>query len=188
MFNETEFPACENSAQNPTPDPKSYSPEYWLTHLLSTHSCTSLSYNYCPNHSTSVQNSNPNTIIDPSPHTAIDIPTVPTTSSLITFPLNAFPQSPAPNSVIPQSPAPISAVTPIQVPNSAETPTHVPISAVTPVHAPNSAETPTPAPNSEVTPSPAPTSTAPAQPSPLSAPIQNTHPMQTKSKHGIFKP
>jgi hypothetical protein len=139
VFNETEFPACENSAQNPTLDPQSYSPEYWLTHLLSTHSCTSLSCSYCPNHSTSVQNPNPTSVIDPSPHSAI-----------------------------PQSPAPIFAVTPIPVPNSAETPA--------------------PTPNSVVTPSPAPTSAAPAQPSPLPAPIQNTHPMLTRSKLGIFKP
>jgi hypothetical protein len=158
VFNETEFPACENPAQYPPPDPKSHSPDYWLTHLLPTHSCTSLSCSYCPNHSASVQTSNPNTVIDPSPHTAIDIPTIPTTSSLITFPLNAFPQSPEPNS------------------------------AVTLAHAPNSTETPAPAPNSAVTPSPAPTSAEPAQPSPLPAPIPNTYPMQTRSKHGIFKP
>ena len=158
MSNETEFPACENPAQYPPPDPKSYSPDYWLTHLLSTHSCTSLSCSYCPNHSASVHTSNPNTVIDPSPHTAIGIPTIPTTSSLITFPLNAFPQSPTPNSIVPQSPAPISAVTPA------------------------------PAPNSAVTPSPAPTSAEPAPLSPLPAPIPNNHLMQTRSKHGILNP
>uniref|UniRef100_A0A2N9H1V0 Integrase catalytic domain-containing protein n=1 Tax=Fagus sylvatica TaxID=28930 RepID=A0A2N9H1V0_FAGSY len=169
VFNETEFPACETPAQNPTPDPQSYSPEYWLTHLLSTHSCTSLPCSYCPHLSTSVQNPNPTSVIDPSPHSPIT-----------------------------QSPASISAVTPIPVPNSAETPTHVPFSAVPPIPVPNSAETSIPAPNfavppvllphsaeppnSAVTPSSAPTSAAPAQPSPLPAPVQNTHPMLTRSK------
>jgi hypothetical protein len=175
VFNETEFPACETPAQNPTPDPQSYSPEYWLTHLLSTHSCTSLPCSYCPHLSTSVQNPNPTSVIDPSPHSPIT-----------------------------QSPASISAVTPIPVPNSAETPTHVPFSAVPPIPVPNFAETSIPAPNfavppvllphsaeppnSAVTPSSAPTSAAPAQPSPLPAPVQNTHPMLTRSKLGIFKP
>ena len=168
MFNETEFPACENPVQYPTPDPKSHSPDYWLTHLLSTHSCTLLSCSHCPNHSASVQTPNPNTVIDPSPHTAINIPTVPTTSSLITFPLTAFPQSPAPNSAAPQSPTPISTVTPAYVHNSTETTT--------------------PAPNSAVTPSPAPTSAEPAPLSPLPAPIPNNHLMQTRSKHGILNP
>uniref|UniRef100_A0A2N9F7W8 Integrase catalytic domain-containing protein n=1 Tax=Fagus sylvatica TaxID=28930 RepID=A0A2N9F7W8_FAGSY len=133
---------------------------------------------YFPNHSAFVQTLNPNTIIDPSPHTAIDIPTVPTTSSLITFPLNDTSQSPAPNSTFTQSPVPNFAVTQSSAPNS----------AVTPAPAPNSAETPAPAPNSAVTPSPAPISVEPAQPSPLPTPIPNTHPMQTRSKHGIFKP
>uniref|UniRef100_A0A2N9J670 Integrase catalytic domain-containing protein n=1 Tax=Fagus sylvatica TaxID=28930 RepID=A0A2N9J670_FAGSY len=95
-------------------------------------------------------------------------------------------------------------LTPIPVPNSAETPTHVPFSAVPPIPVPNFAETSIPAPNfavppvllphsaeppnSAVTPSSAPTSAAPAQPSPLPAPVQNTHPMLTRSKLGIFKP
>jgi hypothetical protein len=179
VFNETEFPACENSAHTPTPDPPSYSPETWLTHLLSTHSCTSLSCSSCPNHSTSVQTSNPTSVINPSPPPANDF---------LTVPLHVFPQSPALNTALPQSSAPSSAVTPIPIPNSAETPSHVPISAVTPVHAPTPAETPASTPNFAVTPSTAPTSAAPIPPSPLPAPVQNTHPMQTRSKLGIFKP
>uniref|UniRef100_A0A2N9EEC7 Integrase catalytic domain-containing protein n=1 Tax=Fagus sylvatica TaxID=28930 RepID=A0A2N9EEC7_FAGSY len=86
--------------------------------------------------------------------------------------------SPAPNSAAPQSPAP----------NSTASQSPAPLSAITPAHVPNSTETPAPAPNSAVPHSPAPIFAAPAQPSPLSAPIQNTHPMQTRSKHGIFKP
>uniref|UniRef100_A0A2N9G5X4 Integrase catalytic domain-containing protein n=1 Tax=Fagus sylvatica TaxID=28930 RepID=A0A2N9G5X4_FAGSY len=123
MFNETEFPACETPAQNPTPDPQSYSPEYWLTHLLSTHSCTSLPCSYCPHISTSVQNPIPTSVFDSASY--------------------------SPNT---QSPASISAVTSIPVPHSAVTPIPVPHSAETPSQVPNSAETPTPVPISAVSP------------------------------------
>ena len=49
IFNETEFPALQPS--NPTTQSDSscfsHSPDTWLTHILSTHSCTSLSCNSC---------------------------------------------------------------------------------------------------------------------------------------------
>uniref|UniRef100_A0A2N9HU52 Integrase catalytic domain-containing protein n=1 Tax=Fagus sylvatica TaxID=28930 RepID=A0A2N9HU52_FAGSY len=118
VFNETEFPACDNPAKYSPSDPKSYSPYYWLNHLLSTHSCTSLFCSHCLNPSSSVQPSNPNTVIAPSHHTPIDLPTVLTTSSLIPYPLNAT-QSPAPHSAVTPSSAPDSAVVPSAALNSA---------------------------------------------------------------------
>jgi hypothetical protein len=178
VFNETEFPACDNPAKYSPSDPKSYSPDYWLNHLLSTHSCTSLFCSHCLNPSSSVQPSNPNTVIAPSHHTPIDLPTVLTTSSLIPYPLNGTSLSPTQNSAVPQSPAPHSAETQSPTPNSAATQSPAPHSAVTPSSAPNSA----------VIPSAALNSAAPAPPSPHPAPIPNTHPMQTRSKNGIFKP
>ena len=142
MFNETEFLAFEIPTKSSPLDPKSYSPDYWLTHLLSNHSCTLLSCNYCPNPTDSAQTSNPNTVIDQSPNTVIDFPDVPITSPPIphtAFPLNDTTQSPEPNFAVTS----LSSQSPIiPVPQTTQLPASIP----------------------------------------------NIHSMQTRSKHGIFKP
>uniref|UniRef100_A0A2N9FVX2 Integrase catalytic domain-containing protein n=1 Tax=Fagus sylvatica TaxID=28930 RepID=A0A2N9FVX2_FAGSY len=161
LFNETEFPALKpdmHTTSQPSV-PNSYSPDSWFTHLLSTHTCTS-----CP-HSTGPipfdQNLPSQSLIDPS--------------TAFIHPSNFQP-------IISDH---LAAHTP-PVTNPHPQPAH------TNIPAPNSANISTLASDSPDTSIPACVSadhSIPAPPIPPSLPtLSNTHPMQTRSKHGIFKP
>jgi hypothetical protein len=132
LFNETEFPALEIPIPSQSSATKSYSSDSWFTHLLSTHTCTSLSCSPCPN-STS--------------YIAID-------------------QALAPPSLTEPSTAPIL-TSDIQPTAGIQSLGHA--FAVDSFH------------------NQPPVILAPPIPH-ISPTISNSHPMQTRSKHGIFKP
>uniref|UniRef100_A0A2N9HZK1 Elongation factor Ts, mitochondrial n=1 Tax=Fagus sylvatica TaxID=28930 RepID=A0A2N9HZK1_FAGSY len=163
LFNETEFPALKpdiHTTSQPSV-PNSYSSDSWFTHLLSTHTCTSLSCNSCPN-STGPITFDPNllsqSLIDTST-TTINTSNIQPTAS------DHLPNHTPPVENTHTQPAHTSADTSI--------PAHAFVDTSIPAHA--SADHSI--------------HTQPAPPIPPLLPtLSNTHPMQTRSKHGIFKP
>uniref|UniRef100_A0A2N9GTY6 Uncharacterized protein n=1 Tax=Fagus sylvatica TaxID=28930 RepID=A0A2N9GTY6_FAGSY len=139
LFNETEFPALEIPTPSQSSTTKSYSSDSWFTHLLSTHTCTSLSYSPCLNSTSPSHNSTSPLSID---------------------------QALAPQSFIDPSIAPIL-TSDIQPAAGIQSPGHA--SAVDSFH------------------NQPPVIPAPQIPH-ISPTISNSHPMQTRSKHGILKP
>jgi hypothetical protein len=153
LFNETEFPALEPDIPTTSQPsvPKSYSSESWFTHLLSTHTCTSLSCNPCPNSTGPIafdQDLPSQSLIDPST-ASINTPDIQPAAS------DHLPEHTSPVDIIHTQPAHASADTSIPAHASADHSIHNPPAPLIP---------------------------------PLLPTLSNSHPMQTRSKHGIFKP
>ena len=159
LFNETEFPALK-LAIHITSQPSvlnSYSSYSWFTHLLSTHTCTSLSCNSCPNSTGPIT-------FDPNLPSQSLIDTSTATINTSDIQLVASDHTPPGDSTHTQ-PAHTSAHTSIPAHASADTSILAHASADHSIH------------------------TQPAPPIPPLLPtLSNSHPMQTRSKHGIFKP
>ena len=181
LFNESVFPGLKH------PNDTSISPAIsqttsatWLNKLMSLHTCS---------HYPQV---NPNSSVEQSP-----MPTGPSTASFASFPILADP-IPADLLTLPDTPItplPTSPyISPISLPTTA---THVPLPTpisvslnISHVSLPTAA-THVPLPTAIFVPSLSPLSnlTHPAVPNFKAAPLPPvTHPMQTQSKSGIFKP
>jgi hypothetical protein len=163
LFNETEFPALKpdiHTTSQPSV-PNSYSSDSWFTHLLSTHTCTSLSCNSCPN-STGPITFDPNLLSQ----SLIDTSTTTINTSNI---------QPTASDHLPDHTPPVD--------NTHTQPAHTFADTSIPAHAFTDTSIPAHASADHSI------HTQPAPPIPPLLPtLSNTHPMQTRSKHGIFKP